>query len=250
MNILKVRISSFVVNILENDARRFGFEKGGDANKNALVNKLMPILVDVRKARRNEIEKILTNEYNRDDSEKIYSAVNTVIDRVYFNETELNALAETLWIRVTKDVAWVYDEIETSEVMITAQEVPVYVRGLLNEYALLPQYKREALVFDSELEIFDEACEERTILHFRNRATGERCKAFAFMYVYGYLYDQTNYCIIYDIDNNKIKAIPLCEIGDAYKLKQKFKPSDRLLERLQEYTFSYRFDEEIEMGDE
>lgn len=71
---IKVKTSSFVANILENVALCFGFIKNGKANKNALLNKLIPTLVEVRKARRNEIENILHNEYNRTDSENIYNA--------------------------------------------------------------------------------------------------------------------------------------------------------------------------------
>ena len=43
---IKIKVSSFVANILENDALRFGFTKNGNANKNALLNKLIPTLVE------------------------------------------------------------------------------------------------------------------------------------------------------------------------------------------------------------
>lgn len=245
MDKIKIKVSSFVANILENDALRYGFTKNGKSNKNALLNKLIPVLVEVRKARRSEIERILKDEYNRKDSEKIYNAVNTVIDRVYFNDARLSFLEEYIWIRPSKDAATAFDEIETSETQITAQEVPVYIRGLLNEYSRLPQYKREALAFDKELDIFSEACDTEQILHFYNSETGERYKAFAFNYYYGYLYNQTNYCIIYDIKDKKIKSVPLNRIRDIYTIKQKYKPSDNLLNQIQEYAESWRFREEI-----
>lgn len=242
---IKIKVSSFVANILENDALRFGFMKNGQSNKNALLNKLIPTLVEVRKTRRTEIEDILKNEYTREDSENIYNAVNTVIDRVYFEDEELNVLDEYIWIRPSKETIATYDEIETSETLITAQEIPVYIRGLLNEYSRLPQYKREILTFNSELEIFANAYDTRQILHFKDKETGERYKAFAFGYYYGYLYDQTNYCIIYDINNKKIKAIPLYRIQDIYTIKQKYKPSERLVEQLQAYADNCNFEEEI-----
>ncbi len=242
---IKLKVSSFVANILENDALRFGFTKNGNSNKNALLNKLIPTLVELRKARRNEIENVLKNEYNREDGENIYNAVNTVIDKVYFNDEELNVLEEYIWIRPSKEKIFTYDEIETSEIFITAQEIPVYIRGLLNEYSRFPQYKREALVFDSELDVFSEACYTHQIIHFRDRESNERYKAFAFNYYYGYLYDQTNYCVIYDINNRKIKSIPLHKIQDIYMIKQKYKPSELLIERLQEYADNCNFQEEI-----
>ena len=88
------------------------------SNKNALLNKLIPTLVEVRKARRNEIEYVLKEEYQREDTENIYNAVNTVIDKVYFNDAELNILDEYIWIRPSKETMAIYDEIETSEIHI------------------------------------------------------------------------------------------------------------------------------------
>ena len=242
---IKVKVSSFVSNILENDALRFGFLKNGQSNKNALLNQLIPILVEVRKAKRDEIENILKNEYKRQDSEAIYNAVNTVIDRVYFDDEELNALDDYIWIRPSKDAMATFDEIQTSEVFITAQETSVYIRGLLNEYSRFPQYKREMFVFDKELDIFDTACTNHCILHFTNNETNEKYKVFAYSYCYGYLYDQTNYCIIYDIKNNTIKALPLYVMRNVYIIKQKYKPSDKLVGLLQEYMDRCDFEMEI-----
>lgn len=241
---IKIKVSSFVANILENDALRFGFTKNNKSNKNALLNKLIPTLVEVRKARREEIEDILKNEYNREDSENIYTAVNTVIDKVYFADAELNFLDEYIWIRPSKETYIVYDEIVTNETHITAQEVPVYIRGLLNEYSRFPQYKREMLVFDKEMDVFDTACVFRNILHFKDKEDNKRYKAFAFDYYYGYLYDQTNYCIIYDINESKIKSIPLYRMQDVYVIKQKYKPSEKLTILLQEYADNCNFEEE------
>ena len=247
---IKVKISSFVANILENDALRFGFTKNEKSNKNALLNKLIPTLVETRKARRNEIERILKIDYQRKDTESIYNAVNTVIDRVYFNDVELKDLDEYIWIRPSKETLATYDEIETSETRITAQDLSVYIRGLLNEYSRLPQYKRETLVYDKELDVFDTACTTHQILYFRDKRTKERFKAFAFKYKYGYLYDQTNYCVIYDINEKTIKSIPLNSIQDIYIIKQKYKPSEKLVELLQEYADNCNFEEEITVGEE
>ena len=247
---IKIKVASFVANILENDALCFDFTKNDKSNKNALLNKLIPTLVEVRKARRNEIEHILKNEYCREDSESVYNAVNTVIDKVYFSDAELNVLEEYIWIRPSKETLATYDEIETSETHITAQEISVYIRGLLNEYSRLPQYKREMLVFDKELDIFSDACHTRNILHFREKETNKRYKAFAYNYYYGYLYDQTNYCIIYDINEKKIKSIPLSNIQDIYTIKQKYKPSEKLIKLLQEYADNCNFEEEIMVGKE
>lgn len=247
---IKLKVSSFVANILEIDALSFEFIKNGKSNKNALLNKLIPTLVEVRKERRNQIETILSDEYNRTDSEDIYNAVNTVIDRVYFNDENLGELYEYIWIRPSKDNFSVFDEIETSEILITAQELSVYIRGLLNEYCMLPFYKREALVFDRELDRFSTACYTRQILYFRSRTTHERHKVFAFDYFYGYWTNSGNYCIFYDIDEQKIMATPLCDMQDVYFIKQRFKPSEKLVERLQAYCEECDFDTVISVEGE
>ena len=245
----KVKISTFVANILEMDALDFGFIKRNEANKNALLNKLIPTLVEVRKERRKQIETILRDEYNRSDSEKIYSAVNTVIDRVYFNDEELDYLTDYIWIRPAKNNYPTFDEIATSETLITAQEYSVYIRGLLNEYCMLPIYKREALTFDHELELFSNASETHQILYFINRLTHERHKVYAFNYFYGYWTGTQNYCIYYDIDEHVIRATKLCEIGNVYTIEKKFKPSEKLIDLLQEYYEDCDFDKEITVED-
>lgn len=245
MNKIKVRISTFVVNILENDAMRFGFEKNGKSNKNALLNKLIPILVEVRKSKRETIEKILKNEYNRTDSENIYNAINTVIDRVYFSDEELDVLDDSIWIRPSREARSTFEEIENSEIFITAQEVSVYIRGLLNEYSRLPQYKREVLVFDNELDIFYEAYSTQKILHFTDMKTGEKYRVLAVSYYYGYLYDQNNYCVFFDIPNSTIKALPVNRLGSMYVIKQRYKPSELLKCELQKYIDSQNFNDEV-----
>ena len=247
---IKVKVSSFVADILEIDALRFEFTKNGKSNKNALLNKLIPTLVEVRKERRSQIENILKDEYNRADSENIYNAVNTVIDRVYFNDENLEYLNDYIWIRPSKENTSVFDEIETSEIWITAQELSVYIRGLLNEYSMLPLYKREALIFDRELDIFSTACYSNQILYFRSRSTNERRKIFAFDYFYGYWMNSCNYCVFYDINEQKIMATPLYDMQDVYIIKQKFKPHEKIIERMQEYCDECDFEATVSVEGE
>ena len=242
---IKVKISYFLSDILENDAYRFLFIKNNRSNKNGLINKLIPTLVAMRKSRRDKIDKILNSDYKKEDAEYIYDAINSIIEKLYFNNEELYKLEEYIWIRPSKNNETLFDEMEYSECKITELDLSSYIRNLLNEYSMLPQYKRETLVFDYELEIFAEACFTQRILHFRNKITNEKYRVFAFDYCYGYLYDQTNYCIFYDIDHNIIKAIPLCNIKDIYLIKEKFKPNDMLIYKLQEYVDNREFNNEI-----
>lgn len=156
---IKVRISSFIALIIDNDAQSWGFVKSDDtSNKNAFLNKLIPNMVALRKERREEIRDLLENDYQRDDAEKVYECVNTVIDQVYFRDEELDNLTEDVWIRPDKEHLSIFDEIKAEELAVTMLDMSTYIRGLLNEYVRLPQYKRQQILFRDEKELITEAC--------------------------------------------------------------------------------------------
>ena len=240
-SIIKLSISNFVLRILQNDAERFGFlNKEKEPNLNGLLNKLIPNLLYYRKARRDEIHRILNEDFARNDTENIYECVNTVIDQVYFSDAELQILDEVIWFRPSTKQNAVFDEIEQSETKITGQTTTEYLRGLLNEYSRFPQYKRETIAFESELYDFAKACETSRIFHAR--VNDKSIRMFAFHYVYGFTYDQSNYLIGYDITNKVIGALPLCMIRDSYVVERKYKPSGRMIEMLQEYYENEEYD--------
>ena len=233
-SIIKLSVSDFVLRILQNDAEKFGFlKKEKEPNLNGLLNKLIPNLLYFRKSRREEIHRILNEDFARDDTERIYECVNTVIDQVYFSDAELQILDDVIWFRPSTKQNAVFDEIEQSETKITEQTTSEYIRGLLNEYSRLPQYKRETLAFNGELYDFAEACETGKIFHAT--VNGKSIRMFAFHYVYGFTYDQSNYLLGYDLTSKAIGAIPLCMIRDSYVVERKYKPSDRLVDLLQQY---------------
>ena len=240
-SVIKLSVSDFVLKILQNDAERFGFiKKEKEPNLNGLLNKLIPNLLYFRKSRRDEIHRILNEDFARNDTEDIYECVNTVIDQVYFSDAELQILDEIIWFRPSTKQNATFDEIEQSETKITGQTTTEYIRGLLNEYARLPQYKRESIAFENELYDFAAACETGRIFHAT--INGKSIRVFAFHYIYGFTYDQSNYLIGYDITNKVIGAIPLSRIRDQYLVKSKYKPSEKLIALLQEYYENEEYD--------
>lgn len=152
---LRIRIADFVDTILYNDTQAFGFIKSDDsANTNAFLNKLIPCLLDVRKERRQlihgSIDKAL--EFNDDSiTERLRSYIDTIIDDVYFKDSFLNVLSRSIWIRPNKSTMAKFDEIIDQETYITQQDTTACIRNMLNEYAVLPQFKREKIVFRDEL---------------------------------------------------------------------------------------------------
>lgn len=248
-SIIKLSVSDFVLRILQNDAEKFGFlKKEKEPNLNGLLNKLIPNLLYFRKTRRDEIHRILTEDFARNDTEAIYECVNTVIDQVYFSDAELQVLDEVIWFRPSTKQNAVFDEIEESETIITGQTTTEYIRGLLNEYSRFPQYKRETIAFDNELYDFAKACETGRVFHAT--VNGKSIRMFAFHYVYGFTYDQSNYLIGYDLTNKVIGAIPLYLIRDSYLVERKYKPSEKLIELLQEYYENEEYDKVIPYEEE
>lgn len=248
-SIIKLSISDFVIRILQNDAEKFGFfKKDKEPNLNGLLNKLIPNLLYFRKARRDEIHRLLNEDFARNDTESVYECVNTVIDQVYFSDSELQILDEVIWFRPSSKQNAVFDEIEQSETKITGQTTTEYIRGLLNEYSRLPQYKRETIAFDDELYDFAKACETSKIFHAT--VNGKSIRVFAFHYVYGFTYDQSNYLIGYDLTNKVIGAIPLCKIRDSYLVESKYKPSDKIISLLQKYYEDEEYDKVISYEEE
>ncbi len=248
-SIIKLSISEFVLRILQNDAERFGFlNKEKAPNLNGLLNKLIPNLLLFRKLRREEIHRVLKEDFAREDTETVYECVNTIIDKVYFSDAELQLLDDVIWFRPSTKQNAVFDEIEQSETKITGQTTTEYIRGLLNEYARLPQYKRETITFYAELYDYAEACETGKIFHAT--VSGKSIRMFAFHYVYGFTYDQTNYLIAYDMTNKAIGAIPLCMVRDSYVVERKYKPSENLIDLLQQYYENEEYDSVISYEEE
>lgn len=229
----KIKVSSFVMDILDNDAQAFGFIKSNnDSNINGLLNKLIPTLLEVKKLERTRLIEA-ANIFDSSEAEKFCEFADMVFDSVYFYDAELENLESYIWIRPSEKTRAVFDEIVKSELPKAAVELSVYIRRLLNRYVRFPQYKREALVFDSEFEAFCEACENGHIIHFRHNDKIQT--VFAYNYIYGYGQIQENYLLGYDIENKVIRAYPLCEVRKTKVTRNLFRPSEKLIDSLAEY---------------
>lgn len=235
----KIKVSSFVIDILNNDAQAFGFIKSNnDSNINGLLNKLLPTLLEVKKLERTRLLEA-AKTFNPAEAEKFCEFADIVFDSVYFYDAELENLESYIWIRPSEKTRAVFDEIIKSELPKAAVELSVYIRRLLNRYVRLPQYKREALVFDSEFEAFYEACIKGHIIHFRHN--GKIQSVFAYNYVYGYGRIQQNYLLGYYIENKMIRAYPLCEVSKTKVTRNLFHPPESLIDCLAEYQENCNF---------
>lgn len=232
----------FAAIIIDNDAQNWGFIKSDDtSNKNAFLKKLIPNMLAVRKERREKIKTILTNEYRREDSAKIYECVNTVIDEVYFKDSELEALAVDIWIRPDKESMAVFDEIESEELSVTMLDMSSYIRGLINEYVRFPQYKRQQLFFKEEDELLSKACNTGQLLCFNYE--GERFKVYAHIQAYQYTLQQHCFLIAYDLTRSIISSFFLEKIKNPYLLKKVYSPPQYIEDALTDYCNNPEYDE-------
>ena len=224
---IRLRVSNFVKKILENDALAFGFDRCDfQPNWNKLLNKLIPLLVAEKKSRRQKITDALEEIMQRTPSKEvkeIIGQVNSLYERLFFDDPELRKITEYIWLRPSKENETLFDEIADSETEITSTTIAFYIRDLLNEYSRLPQYRRERLLFSNERNIIQTAKETKQILAFRY--SGESYKVFVIEELYTYLYEQANYVICYDIEHKCIRSFCLCFMTNLYLQKRKHHPT-------------------------
>ena len=125
----------------------------------------------MRKYRRSEIHDTIGEamEFHGDviTQEHIRSYIDTVIDKVYFSDSDLDRLDSFLWIRPGRNTKAIFDEIAESETAITGLDTSTCIRSLLNEYSHFPQYKRESITFMPEYDDIDISYRTDRILHLR-----------------------------------------------------------------------------------
>lgn len=244
----KIKISSFVYDILRHDARIFGFIKSNDdPNINGLLNKLIPILLEIKKFERANLLKA-AEQFGISNAETLCQFADMLFDDIYFSDAELNRLENYIWIRPNENTRAVFDEIVKSELPNAAVELSVYLRHLLNRYARMPEYKREAIAFDGELEIFDLACRMGHIAHFRYE--GKIRTVFAYSYFYGYALNQRNYLVCFDIENKLICSFPLIEVSKIKITRKPFHPSNKLIDAIDKYCQDCMFDETLKFEED
>lgn len=228
----KIRVSDFLKETLDLDAKAFNFVKeNGEANFNLFLNKLIPNLLELKKERRVRILDYAINAFEIEENdyskaEEIINGLNSIYDEIYFTDAELDKLNQAIWIRPTKETLSVFDEIMESETEITGLDVSSYIRNMLNEFSRFPRYKKEQITFSKECELACFARESGRVLKFRYG--GELKRAYVFACVYDYLATQGNYILCYDIERKIICRYQISEIYAMHLLDKKYKPSEAL----------------------
>lgn len=247
---IKLRVSRFMSLIIYDDCFSFGFTRANEKpNVGGFVNKLIPSLLSIRKARREKIRSILANGYQRKDAESIYETVNEVIDEVYFDDDELMVIDDSLWIRPNKESKAAFDEIEDSELSITRTDMSSCLRGLLNEYVRFPKYKREQIFFKDFVETLDEAKSENNLVAITYRDRKMKCRVI--MRLYDYLAHQDNCVVVYDPSSKRISTLLLCKVNAIAIRTKTQRLSDDETKRIQKYLDdgAYAKDAEKERGE-
>lgn len=225
---IKIRVSNFVKTIIENDTQAFSFiKKDNSSNINAFLNKLLPNLLLLRKQRRELIHNSIDSALeftNNNLTERLRNYLDTIIDKVYFNDNYLYNLDDTVWIRPTKENITAFEEIINIETSITQQEISTCIRNMLNEYCILPQFKREQITFNQEVYLLTlaQSYDQAIVLEYNN----ENLKLLSLQLISGYTYDQNNYVLCFDLNNDCIKALLLHKIKHLYVIDEYYDLND------------------------
>ncbi len=228
----KIRVSDFLKETLDLDAKSFGFVKeNGEANFNLFLNKLIPNLLELKKERRAKILDYAINSFEIDENdyskaEDIINGLNSEYDEIYFTDAELDKLNQVIWIRPAKENLAAFDEIMENETEITGLDASSYIRNMLNEFSRFPRYKKEQITFSKECEMTCLARESGRVLKFRY--DNELKRAYVFACVYDYLSSQGNYILCYDIERRIICRYQISEIYALHLLDKKYKASEAL----------------------
>jgi hypothetical protein len=165
---IKLRVTRLASLTIERDCQAYGFVKNdGEANRNGLLNHLIPHLYEMRKDRMGRFESILKDKYRRKDYELISSVVSMAFDEAYFGSDNKEPLEDEVWIRPNSDSGTAFSEIDDKELSHSAKTMSEYIRGLLDEYVKLPCYAREQILFSDRISILKKGEESRKPIGFR-----------------------------------------------------------------------------------
>lgn len=243
---IRIRVSDFVETILYNDAQAFEFIKNDDStNMNSFLNKLIPILLVKRKERRALIHKDFTDIFKfNDDSlpERTRFYVDTIIDKNYFGDSYLGTLSSSIWIRPNKKNLAIFDEINEHETYITQQDLTTCIRHMLNEYSILHQYKREQIIFQSELKVIQASIDKKQeiIIQYND----EKFHTVVLKIIPSYAYDQNNYILCFDLNNRVIKSFYLHKMKNIYPTEEYYLLDNIVYNKLNEIMKEQLFEKQ------
>lgn len=160
MERIKIQLTDFTWYTLARDSLAFGLSKTKDKpNLNGIANRIIRKMLVLRKKRREEIVSSFKKDLPGEESILLSKKMDEVFESVYFAERD-DVLTTSLWIRPSKGEEASFEEIEKDELPRTKMTGASYVRTLLSEYARLPEYQRESILFDEIREKAVEALKE------------------------------------------------------------------------------------------
>ena len=167
---IKIYVPESINNILLKDMERFEFfKKDGSLNKNEFYNTLIVNYYEAYQKDNSEIfdhiQKVIKNnakwdEFKTNDiSYQILSFVETKTNKLDGSKSEV-----TLSMKPTKNSSAVINYVQNYLVKYTT--LSNYFRNLFASYSLLPQDRREKIIFKKNFEILEEAIQTNRKIYF------------------------------------------------------------------------------------
>jgi len=171
MDKIKVNLGNYTFSVLEHDMEEFCFlKKNGETNTNLFLNTL------VANAYEERFEKISYIRNNVNDMLQSYHIptedMNKVIDFVdeYANKGLVDRIKirhqDYVSFRPNKEFQDIFDTIE--EEHLQNDTMSNFMRCLFNDYAKLPQYMRESIIFQKEINIVNRAIKNHRMVRIKD----------------------------------------------------------------------------------
>jgi|GEM_PF-838909 len=182
---IKIYVTKRVADILEKDAESFELFKrdGITPNKNSLVSLLLINYSEEFQAKQNslvdKIDLLIKKSASSDKQDKLRNEILDELNKEYAKgETEKTDKAISL--KPTKDTEPLIEYVE--QYLLKDKSLSEYFRNMFTSYALLPQDKREEIIFKSQYEGLTNAIRsgKKVFITYRNSKKRAEISPFAF----------------------------------------------------------------------
>ena len=248
---IKVYVPQSVYNILTKDMELFEFfKKDGSLNKNAFINRLIMSYQKDYSEKQKKIREIITEsitEFNG-SSYKTDEAGYMILNRLnlYSNGSDENSEVH-ISFRPNKESANTIDFIENHELKGSSRSN--YYRSLFDSYCMLPQDKRERIIFRNLVEKIEQAIEEDRQIYLLSKQNHDLNKPGVILSPYSLSLTKEelfNYLLGELSEYQAVRTTRLCRIQSIRILNERRVFTDPVLNILDKMIFNgpqYKYDE-------
>ncbi len=224
---IKVNLDKKSLNSIINDMQIFKIlKKDGSINKNKFMNLLFEnYYKDYQNIKNKALEKanLITQKYNINNYNLSCDLANELCE-IEFISSE-NYFDNSLTFYLNNHNEFIFNNINSG---INYQAASSYFRNLINHYLLLPEYKRECIIYRKNIDIINECIKNKTCLTLELEK-----RIFEFIPYKITTSKEELYSYLIGYDNDKIEAIHIYKIINVMPINKPIKFSKDQIEILE-----------------